>query len=231
MKTLLLIIIFVFQNQSNSTYKIVGSLKYCESEDIEYGNRIISISKDRKVFNDKIKTGFKGSFEIDNLSSGTYTIGYDNIFGQRVRKTVEISTEITNIDLCVDEFQDTNVSTLFNTMKEGDRIVLNISTHGCFHGYEDELTFLLKDKKYSVSFKDEKNKTKTLSLDMTKLNQLIRFEKIIKYISRIDGGCTTNDGYVFTKNGEMVYKSTDNTCSWNGFEKIRGQILGLKAFP
>nr|WP_304192607.1 hypothetical protein [Phenylobacterium aquaticum] len=227
MRTLFLFILF-FINQQNQSYKIVGNLNYCDDlEEIEYGNRIIAISKDGKVINDNIKTGFKGSFEISNLSPGTYVIGYNNIFGQRVRKSVVVNNQVTNVHLCVDEFQDTKVSTLFNTMKEGDVIVLKFSSFGCFHMLEDELTFSLKDKKYSVSYKDEKNKTKILPLNLDKLNRLIYFEKIIRYVARIDGGCTTNDGYTFIKNGETIYDATDNTCSWHGYGKIR-EILGHK---
>lgn len=180
------------------------------------------------MISDNIKTGFKGSFEISNLSPGTYVIDYNNIYGQRVRKIVTVSNSVTNINLCVDEFQDTKVSTLFNTMKEGDKIVLKISSFGCFHMLEDELTFTMKDRKYFVSYNDEKNKTKVLPLNIDKLNRLIYFEKIIRYVTRIDGGCTTNDGYDFVKNSELIYHATDNTCTWNGYGKIKNKILGLK---
>jgi hypothetical protein len=228
MRTFFFLILFLIQNQQDQSFKIIGKLNYCDLDEIEYGSRIIAISKDGKIINDKIKTGFKGSFEINNLSSGTYVIGFDNIYGQRVRKSVDVNNQITNVDLCVDEFQDTKVSTLFNTMKEGDKLILKISSYGCFHMLDDELTFTLKDRKYSVSFKDEKNKTKILPLNLDKLNRLIYFEKIIRYVARVDGGCTTSDGYDFIKNGEVVYHATDNTCSWHGYEKIKSEILGLK---
>ena len=107
----------MIQNQQYQSFKIVGKLNYCDLDEIEYGNRILAISKDGKVINDKIKTGFKGSFEINDLSPGTYVIGFYNIYGQRVRKSVEVNNQITNVNLCVDEFEDTKVSTLFNTMK------------------------------------------------------------------------------------------------------------------
>jgi hypothetical protein len=228
MRTFFLLILFLIQNQQYESSKIVGKLNYCDSDEIEYGNRILAVSKDGKVINDKIKTGFKGTFEINNLTPGIYIIGFDNIYGQRVRKTVEVNDLVTNVNLCVDEFQDTKVSTLFNTMKEGDKLVLKVSSHGCFHMLEDELTFSLKDRKYSVSFKDEKNKTKVLSLNLDKLYRLIYFEKIIRYVAKVDGGCTTSDGYDFIKNGEVVYHATDNTCSWRGYGKIKREILGLK---
>jgi hypothetical protein len=228
MRTIFLFILFLIQNEQNQSNKIVGNLNYCDSKEIEYGNRTLAISKDGKVINNNIKTGFKGSFEIGNISAGTYVIGYDNIYGQRVRKTIEVINSTTNVNLCIDEFQETNVSTLFNTMVDGDKIVLKISSFGCFHMLEDELTFSYKDNKYSVSYKDENNKSKVLPLSFDKLRRLIYFEKIIRYLGRIDGGCTTNDGYDFIKNGEVVYQATDNTCTWHGYGKIKKEILGIK---
>ena len=228
MRTFFFLILFLIQNQQYQSFKIVGKLNYCDLDEIEYGNRVLAISKDGKVINDKIKTGFKGSFEINDLSPGTYVIGFYNIYGQRVRKSVEVNNHITNVNLCVDEFENTKVSTLFNTMKEDDKLVLKMSSYGCFHMLNDELTFTLKDRKYSVSFKDEKNKTKVLPLNLDKLNRLIYFEKIIRYLARVDGGCTTSDSYDFIKNGEVVYHATDNTCSWHGYGKIKREILGLK---
>ncbi|RZJ66913.1 MAG: hypothetical protein EOO50_07605 [Flavobacterium sp.] len=227
MKTLFLLAICVVLSQPSS-YKIVGSLHDCNPQEIEYGNRLIAISKDGKVLNDAIKTGAKGHFEIGDLAPGNYVIGYYNKFRQRVRKPVAVNAASTSVELCLDDFQDTNVSTLFNTMKNGDKLLLSISSHGCFHTFQDDLTFSLTDKKYSVSFTDEKNKVRTLPIDIAKLNELIRFEKIVRHMSKIDGGCTTTDGYVFTKNGEIVYQATDNTCEWRGVRKIRSEILGIK---
>ena len=225
MKSWFLILLLIANFLGRDNYVITGEIKFCESELHGFGNEF-NLLKNNQVVK-KIISDYSGNFEIENLEKGEYIIEYENVYQQILRKQVNVEKRQNLIELCLDEFVDTKVSTLFSTLKNGDSLTINIGGSGCFHSFEDQIKFYRKKGKYFGETFTAKKEKITKSLDKKKLDYLILWEKQARKIDKVDGFCTSNTTYDFKLNGKQMFRVSDGTCQWDGYSKIRKETFGL----
>ena len=59
--------------------------------------------------------------------------------------------------------------------------------------------------------------------------KLVDFEKQLREIENSTVFCSTVDDYMFTLNGEEMLKAKDASCSWNGFYKLKRELVNLES--
>ena len=221
---LLMIFLNPFLHQDKN-HILVGEVKNCESKMRASGNRLVLL-KDGQIV-DKIQPAYSGEFTISNLQQGNYVLEYDNIYGQKIRKKIAIDQAKTTVNICIDEFIDTKISTLFNTMKDGDTLSVDVSAAGCFHSYEENMVFNRKGGKYYAEIRNFDNKKIKKTISIAQLNFLISWGKQARQIDKTDGFCTSSTNYNFKVNNEPKFNVSDHTCRWGGYESLKNKIFGL----
>ncbi|NMH26546.1 hypothetical protein [Flavobacterium silvaticum] len=204
---------------------IVGSIKKCEVVDQNFGTQLIKLLHNGKVIRDKINSDYSGNFKIENIEKGIYSLEFENLFGQTVKKKIEVSHEVENIEICLGQIVDFPISTIFNSLRDKDVLTLKFSSSGCFHQTEDELVFSRIGSKYFVEKTKQNGKKLKKTISIEQLNYLIEFEKKLLLIDKVQTFCTTNDFYDFKVNGISVLKLSDGTCDWNGFSLIQEKLF------
>ncbi|MBC7495104.1 MAG: hypothetical protein H7221_08870 [Flavobacterium sp.] len=221
-----ILFLLILATINGENFTLSGQMKFCDSKSNSFG-KPLKLLKNNQVVKNKIVPDYSGEFTIDNLEKGEYVIEYENIYKQIIRKKINLENSQTSIELCLDDFIDTKISTLFNTLKDGDSLSINIDGAGCFHSFEDKMTFYRKKGKYFAETKNAKYKTIVKSIDAEKLNYLILWEKQAKQINKVDGFCTSNAFYEFKLNSVSKFKVHDGTCNWDGYTKVRSKIFGF----
>lgn len=134
-------------------------------------------------------------------------ISFGHTFGQIVNNT----TTIVKIDEF--EYNHGKRNTFISQLKNNESFILNYHTQGCFHSTGYKLIFSKKNDLYYVTFNNKKSELKTEQIE-----QIRKFEKKLNRIRKF-GGCTTTDYYELIY-GDEIFKVTDETCDWNGYDKL-----------
>ena len=104
-------------------------------------------------------------------------------------------------------------------LKNGEKLLINYESWGCFSSDRDDIAFEMKNSKYYVLYGLV---TKELTTDQ--VNSIKAFEE--KLINIENHGCTTVDSYYFEYKN-IGSKYSDASCSWNGWSVLLKE-LGLE---
>jgi len=216
---LLITIISLFQTRSESQFKIEGILKDCSKNVNDSRERNIILKQSNSIIRNDIKTRF-GEFSIKNLDAGNYTLEYKNIFGQICSKEITLKSEsLKSIELCTNQFIDTNKKTYFDQI-QNDTLHLEYSSSGCFHSIEKTVIFYRDNENIVAEIKDETGKkNKTIFTDEKKLLVSLFFRKMMEIKNGMQG-CTTGESYFLRLKGKKDLIFSDGTCDWNGFDEF-----------
>jgi len=230
-KTLILLLALLcspFMQAQN--LKIEGVQKDCEENRIEYSDSYdIRVNRDGVVLPIEVELT-DGKFSLTNLEEGSYAIEYDNIFEQRVQQNVVFDAQTAEVELCVDAFKETNEKTFIEALEEKDGITLKFASTGCFHHKEESMTFLFAGGRKVASFHVDGKKEQLKYLTDGDLQYLISFERQLRVMADLEGGCTTTDYYglyFVSIKGNQELSISDGTCDWNGFYHVKKAIFGL----
>ncbi len=200
-------------------FKIEGILKDCSKNENDSRERFIILKQNDSIIRKDIKTRL-GEFSIKNLDAGNYVIEYENIFGQTSSKEIKLKTKrITNIELCTNQFIDTNKKTYFDQI-ENDTLHLEYGSSGCFHSIKKIVIFYRDNENIIAEIKDETGKIKkTIFSDDKKHLVSLFFRKMIEIKNGMQG-CTTGESYILRLKGKKDIIFKDGTCDWNGFNEF-----------
>ncbi len=228
MKEFITLILFIGSLSLHSQeIKVQFILRKCDSGRLDYDQRNVVVSKkDHPIAVNPLVN--KGKFELEGLEVGVYNLSFTNAYGQRIEKKNEIiSTATQEIEICTDYFEETKDVTFFGQFRKKDTLVMYYHSSGCWHDDKEKYAFRYKAGKLHVDyFVDEK---KILSKLLTKYDLLKfeNFEKKLRYLEIAMNGCDTYDNYNFELNGRS-YSVNDASCYWNGYSKLKSDVLGIK---
>ena len=228
MKYLTTILLFLIGISANSqTFSVKGIQKYCETDRTDNRERYLSVLQNDSVIVENVKTRF-GEFKVNGLNEGLYTFKFTNIFGQSIKKEIEIFENQKLIIICVDEFQDTNHKTLFEIIEINDKITIDYSSSGCEHFDKERMEFFYQKGNLIGELYIGRDFKKRKKLNTESIENLICFEKKIKEMNNSMGGCTTTDQFVFQLNGKNRFTVKDDSCDWNGYYQLKKDIFNYK---
>ncbi|WJK45217.1 hypothetical protein QNM32_15915 [Chitinophagaceae bacterium DXS] len=161
---------------------------------------------------------------MDSFKTGTYDVFFKNLYGKKVSKTVVIPDTATSFDLhlCTDSLPEYRVNSLAY-LKNRDTVKISFSTYGCFNNDEETLYLTKKDDRFIASLVSHE-KTKSVTLDYSRIEAFIRFENEIRELRDVIG-CTSVDTYLITMRTGTL-KRIDGGCSWNGFHYLKKALFG-----
>lgn len=113
-----------------------------------------------------------------------------------------------------------NQYSFFENLKEGDYLIINYQSSGCFHQHSETLEFEYKNGKLIGHLKTDDNK-KTAEIKLSEIKYLIDFEYQLIKINAASTGCTTVNSFTFKLNNEKSINRKDDTCSWNGYKELK----------
>ena len=216
MKNITLLILLLIGLSANAqTFSVKVFLKYCARDMLDFEDRDLRIIQNDSVIVEDINTG-GGRFKINGLTAGLYTFQFTNLFGRLVEQEVEITKDQEPILICVDEFDDSEESTLFESLKNNDTLTLLVSSRGCEHDDHDIMNFFYEDGQLIGELYIEEKLKKRKKLDSESLVYLSWVEKRIKYLPNNHVVCTTKNLYEFILNGNAQFSTYDTGCQWDG---------------
>lgn len=115
-------LIFIFGIQSNAQNGawLVGTIKNCRNGNYVSEQNSVKIFDGNKEVN-YINEGF-GAFYAKNIEAKSYIVQYENIFGQSVRKNVNLEEGNNYIDFCLDYFVEPNITTFLSSVNKLDTL-------------------------------------------------------------------------------------------------------------
>jgi hypothetical protein len=137
------------------------------------------------------------------------------------------------IKICLDKLDKEPLNAL-TRIKDGDSLVINFSSRGCFH-YSSEQLIIVRNKNGFIAIFDydyldtaatvDKRQHKLLLRTMgpAHIAAFTRFENELQFTN--DGGCTTTDYYEIIAGNEPMRKYSDGSCSWRGFYYLKQALL------
>jgi hypothetical protein len=209
------------------TFNVKVNLTNCGSKHLDDRNRNLSVHKGDSLIVQHPKTN-SGTFILRKLSRGDYTFRFTNLYEQAIEEIVSIKKSTKKVILCTDKFLETNDTTLFSRLGTNDTLYMPYISQGCFHLIEEELKFYFEGGVLLAEYCSDTNK-ETKKLRSKDLAYLIEFEKKLRQMAKKgDGGCTTMDIYTLIINGKTSIQVIDSGCEWNGYNKMKKEILGIK---
>ncbi|MFT3796576.1 hypothetical protein [Flavobacterium sp.] len=225
-----ILFLFVFCksfSQNDSNFVIEGITLNCEKNNYDSRERYVKLKANNEIIQENIKQRF-GEFKIKNLKKGEYTFEFTNIFGQIITKNIVVNEKITKVELCTEEFVDTNQKTILENLTQNDTLEISITSSGCFHFEKEKIKYYYKSQKLIAEYFNNQKKEKRITLNERKREQLILLEKKIIAINNSMGGCTSSTQYVFILNGKAIQNVVDSSCDWDGYYKMKEEIFGIK---
>ena len=224
---LFLFVCFKSFSQNDSNCVIEGITLHCEKNDYDSRERYVKLKANNEIIAVNIKQRF-GEFKIKNLKKGEYTFEFTNIFGQIVTKNIVVNEKITKVELCTEEFVDTNQKAILENLTQNDTLEISITSSGCFHFGKEKLKYYYKNQKLIAEYFNNLKREKRITLNEDKKKQLILMEKEIIAMNNSLGGCTSSTQYVFILNGKEIQNVIDSSCDWNGYYKMKEEIFEIK---
>lgn len=156
------------------------------------------------------------SITFHHIPSGLYTIESLNIFGEPIYATVDVKD---SLDLMTEMYPDSidqsriKESTLVDLMKEGDSMMITLTTTECYTGMTyDSLLIILVNNKFLAFYAGMAQ-----VLDTTDI-QLIRiFETELEKIKKSTCQTLSSIREITVHFGEVHRTFIDKTCYWGGF--------------
>jgi len=175
----------------------------------------------------RIGQGARDPIIIHDLLPGKYQLSFVNIYGQRMRKTLNVpdSGEFT-FRICQDQTDDQRVNTL-SKLKIGESVSIWFKQTGCFSDGNARLRITRKSGFFMALLDDHGNGSHmilTAKLTPKMESDFTGFENELRLIK--DGGrCTTQDYYTIeSKYG--AYTKRDGFCNWEGFYFLKQSFFG-----
>ncbi len=212
---LLLMTLCVMTCNAQSTLEV--NIKKCKTDEPAhlFGFKLFRNDSLIKV----ITTGIESKHILKDLKYGSYKIEYVSMFKKTEYTTIELSKRKTyTVDLCIDDinYESEAYQPLINQLNEGEHYSINITTEGCYHRSEQELTIRKASGQYYMTYN---GKDKLLSKDDIKAIE--HFEIELNYMEPY--GCTSVDYYVLKYNNREV-RINDGSCSWNGLSNLKQKL-------
>lgn len=161
---------------------------------------------------------------VIDLKVGTYTIQYLNFYGQTATDTLQVdSVPARVLSVCLDRLVTGKVAnrTFIDMLEVGESYSIQMTSSGCFHGYNDILS-VSRDQQGYIMHWDTLTERR---LSLKDLDRMRRFEIELDHMS--EGGCTTTDTYSILY-GRRKRVIVDGHCRWNGWSYLRSEFLGEK---
>ncbi len=227
---LLLLICGCSLSFSRGPFTIKGRLIICEPyhKGNDFANRRLSLLKGKDTVVKNIKTR-TGEFVVPGLEAGQYTLVFTNTFNQHLEKILLVLTDLEDVTCCTDSFVDPGGQTFIGKISAPDRIKLFFESTGCFHSVKSFIEIQKRDSTIIASFYSSGEK-KMVTKVLTKSDReaVILFEKQLRQIKNLEGGCTTVDYYNYTANGKSMLQVKDSSCKWNGYFLLTRKLFGIK---
>jgi len=194
---------------ANFDIHIENSDKY---DDRRHDLHKMEIYKDGKIFKilpEESAPFLNSNIKLDSLKEGKYSFVYENIFGETIKKEIEVVESITyRVSITPDYLLKKNKISIFENLKEDEAKLVFRST-GCFHQDKDSVMIINKDNNYFLRQKNGSLK----SIDKAAWAYFVKTENKIREIPE-DGDCTTRDEYIFYHKGksDTIY---DGTCEFS----------------
>lgn len=204
---------------SERQFKIEGIQRNCSEKDFDSRERFLCLKQNDTIVRKEIKNRL-GEFSIKNLKPGNYTLEYKNIYGQTCSEKVSLKNKnVTNVELCTDNFIDTKEPTYFDEIKN-DTLTLEFHSSGCFHMTKKEIKFYRQDENIIVKTQDDKGVIKTKTLNGNLISQVSLFFRKLTNIENGMAGCTTVDSYILRMKSKKDLLIVDGSCDWRGFYEV-----------
>jgi len=156
---------------------------------------------------------------LSDLEYGDYYIEYISTYNLKNTVKISLNQPKKQIEFCVDyvNYKDNKNILLIDDFQNGETIILDFSSQGCFHSSETPniLKLTKSNNKISASYLG-----KNYDMSETQIALFREFEIELRY--NHSSGCTTVDSYGITKLGKSYksYAFTDGSCEWRGFHHL-----------
>ncbi len=217
-------ILLTFITAEANTFKVKGILQNCETKSHNRKERHLSVLLKDSVIIKNVKT-VSGEFTIKGLNENIYTFQFTNIFGQIVKKEINISKNNNAIILCVEEFQENNEMTFIESLKPNDTLSFEIILNSSTQYKNEKIIFFHENEILKAELYIENKLMKKIIINSAFREYIMVFEKKLKQINKVNGGCTGSELFIVILNNEKGYSSHDNTCEWNGYHKLKEKFF------
>jgi hypothetical protein len=168
-----------------------------------------------------------------DFKPGIYLVQYTNFFGETITRKYSLNDCGPNkISICLDKLEKEPLNAL-NGLKDGDSIIINFSSRGCFHFSSERLIIVRNKHEFTAIMESydpfdtavRKKKRQLVHRVMGPAHRaaFTRFENEIQLAN--DGGCTTVDYYEIIVGKEEAKKYSDGSCLWRGFYFLTQALL------
>ncbi|CAI8769472.1 hypothetical protein [Chryseobacterium sp. IT-36CA2] len=173
----------------------------------------LEIYKDNKIFKilepEEFAPSLYPNIKLDSLNEGKYTFVYENIFGENIKKEIEVVESITyRVSITPDYLLKKNKKSVFENLKNSEAKLV-FQSIGCFHQDKDSIMIINKDNNYFLRRKNGSLKP----IDKAAWAYFVKTENKIREIPK-NGGCTTRDEYIFYHKGKSD-TIHDGTCEFS----------------
>lgn len=222
----ILILLLSLTQLNGQSNKIKGVQKHCQNNTLDWSERYLKLKKGTETIRDSIGSE-QGKFEIKNLSKGSYSIEFINIFGQIISKEILVDKRKIKIELCLEDFKDTGEETFIEKLSTESKLQFSFNSSGCSHSKTEEIIFSRVNNIFFAEFNDNKSPLVKKELNREQIQYLIIFERKLRKMKDSMGDCTTEDSYYLTlENEELII--IDDSCDWDGYDKMKKEIFNLK---
>ena len=208
----LLLFTFASHGQDRSL-RIEGKLWVCGEN--EYRSRWRSLSICHNGECQPVKY-HHSQFYMDNLEAGEYVFRFENFFQQTVTDTVQLTQNINDYRICLDDFQERDTYPLLEAFQKAEKVKIAMKSRGCFHYSKQEIRFKKRPDDAIVATLRRNKETKKVIIDTKEKLALVH-----DFFSKADLmndvlGCTTEDDYtLYFDKREVTIR--DGSCKWMGF--------------
>lgn len=157
-------------------------------------------------------------FYADSLKAGEYVIKFTNFFNQTVTDTIQLKENITDYQVCLDDFQKRESYPLLDAFHKAKTIRIRQRSIGCYHRSSEELIFKKHGDLLTVKYSHNGDYKKAKIDTQPKLTALYDFFSKADLMNE-RGGCTTTDYYTLNFD-EQEITIEDGGCSWRGFMQL-----------
>lgn len=228
MKKLYLIsVIFLLSVTAFSQTGLSVHLKRSQSEnDITFIVDTLKIYKDNILFKN---IPYPDSFTFyENVPNGEYKFCYNNLFGEKIEKTVMLS-EVSNkfveqeVNLYVDQLQNPKSKNLLvQKLKNNETLTISIKFSGCFSsGADSILVYKKNNNNYFLKYKSKKIRLKTKDI-----KAIEKYETELKSLPEVDFVSTANTFNEIILNEEK-FTYREPSMFWGGYTILK-KALNLK---
>ncbi|MFY8181480.1 MAG: hypothetical protein ACOVLG_06865 [Flavobacterium sp.] len=224
MKKLNLIsLLFLLSFSAFSQIRLSVHLKRSQSEnDINLIVDTLKIYKDNLLFKN---IGYPDSYALyENVSNGEYKFCYNNLFGERIEKTVKLD-EANNqlggqeINLFIDQLQNPKSRDLLVlNLKNKDTLTINLKFSGCFNSGADSIKVYKKNSYYFLKYKNQKRKLKSRDIEA-----LVKYETELKSLPEVNFVSTSNALNEIIVNEEK-FTYFEHSFFWGGYTILKKSL-------